>query len=84
MRAISQKGKGGHGRLNFYRLMRKNLVEDRKFRAYFEGETKVLPKFFSDIIQKDLDIWWQWLPKGAIQHDANAYLHKSTVKKVLT
>ena len=84
MRAVSQKGKGGHGRLKFYRLMRKNLVEDRKFRAYFEGETKVLPKFFSDIIQKDLDIWWQWLPKGAIQHDANAYLHKSTVKKVLT
>ena len=82
MRAISQKGKGGHGRLKFYKLVRKNLVEDRNFRAYFEGETKVLPKFFSDIIQKDLGRWLQWLPQGAIEHDPNAYLHKSAQKIV--
>jgi len=83
MRAISQKGKGGHGRLKFYRLMRKNLIEDRNFRDYFEGGTNVLPKFFSDIIQKDLGSWWRWLPKGAMKHDANAYLQKSQKQKVL-
>ena len=82
MRAVSQKGKGGHGRLKFYRLVRKNLVEDRNFRAYFEGETNVLPKFYSDIIQKDLGIWWQWLPQSAIEHDPNAYLNKSAQKIV--
>lgn len=82
MRAISQKGKGGHGRLKFYRLVRKNLVEDRQFRNYFEGETKQLPAFFSNIIKKDLGIWCQWLPQGAMEHDANAYLHKHSAKLV--
>jgi hypothetical protein len=62
--------------------VRKNLVEDRNFRAYFEGETNVLPKFYSDIIQKDLGIWWQWLPQSAIEHDPNAYLNKSAQKIV--
>ena len=84
MRAITQKGKGGHGRLKFYKLMRQNLIEDRNFRDYFEGETTQLPRFFSDIIKKDLGIWWQWLPEGAVEHDANAYLHKSLKKEVLT
>ena len=81
MRAISQKGKGGHGRLKFYKLVRKNLVEDRNFRAYFEGETMQLPAFYTNIIKQGLGVWWQWLPKGALEHDANAYLHKSSPKR---
>jgi hypothetical protein len=77
MRAISNEG---HGRLRFYRQVRKNLATDRHFRNYFEGETTQLPAFYSDIIKKDLGVWWQWLPKGAVEHDANAYLHKSSPK----
>ena len=83
MRAISQKGKGGHGRLKFYKLVRQNLIDDRNFRDYFEGESTQLPRFFSDIIKKDLGIWWQWLPAGAVEHDANAYLHKSHKQEVM-
>ncbi len=77
MRAISNEG---HGRLKFYRQVRRNLAEDRNFRAYFEGETKQLPAFYTNNIKKTLGIWWQWLPQGAIEHDANAYLHKSSPK----
>jgi len=79
MRAISSEG---HGRIRFYKQIRKNLVEDRSFRNYFEGETKQLPAFYTNIIKKGLGIWWQWLPAGAIEHDQNAYLHKSTKKLV--
>jgi hypothetical protein len=78
----SQKGKEGHRRLKFYQLVRKNLVEDRNFRAYLEGETKQLPVFFSNIIKKDLGIWWQWLRQGTMEHDANAYMHKSSSNPV--
>jgi len=76
MRAISAEGAG---RINFYRKVRRNLVEDRTFRQYFEGESTELPGFYKRIIEKDLGIWSPWLPKGAIDHDANAYLHKSPV-----
>jgi len=79
MRAISNEG---HGRLKFYRKVRKNLAEDRSFRDYFEKETTQLPSFYLDIIKQGLGVWWQWLPKGAIEHDANAYLHKSIPKVV--
>ncbi len=77
MRAISNEG---HGRLRFYRQVRKNLATDRHFRNYFEGETTQLPEFYSNIIKKGLGVWWEWLPQGAIEHDANAYLHKSSPK----
>jgi hypothetical protein len=75
MRAISSEGQG---RIRFYRMIRKQLKTDRAFRAYFEGETTQLPPFYGNIIEKDLGIWFQWLPKGALHHDQNAYLHKST------
>jgi hypothetical protein len=74
MRAISSEG---YGRIRFFKMIRKNLVEDRSFRGYFEGETTQLPRFYSNIIQKELGIWWQWLPDGALEHDQNAYLHKN-------
>ncbi|HEX5552563.1 MAG TPA: radical SAM protein, partial [Chitinophagaceae bacterium] len=74
MRAISSEG---YGRLRFYRKVRKNLIEDRTFRSFFEGETNQLPEFYKNIVQKDLGIWWKWLPDGALQHDPNAYLHKT-------
>ena len=74
MRAISSEG---YGRLNFYRNVRKMLVQDMSFRQYFEGESKQLPAFYKSIIEKDLGAWLPWLPKGAIEHNPNAYLHKT-------
>ena len=74
MRAISSEG---YGRIRFFKLVRKLLVTDRAFRSYFEGETNQLPLFYKDIIQKDLGPWWHWLPEGALNHDTNAYMHKS-------
>jgi hypothetical protein len=74
MRAISAEG---HGRINFYRKVRKMLVEDRSFREYFEGESTQLPDFYRQIIDKDLGSWGEWLPEGAIEHNSNAYLNKS-------
>lgn len=77
MRAVSSEG---YGRIKFFKKVRKNLVEDYSFRAYFEGETRQLPEFYKNIIQKDLGVWWEWLPKEALDHDENAYLHKTADK----
>ena len=74
MRAISNEG---YGRIRFYKMVRKNLQEDRSFRAYFEGETTQLPLFYTNIIKKDLGIWLKWLPEGALEHDQNAYMRKT-------
>lgn len=73
MRAISSEG---WGRLQFYRCIRRHLANDRNFRKYFEGESQQLPKFYLNIIRKDLGAWWQWLPQTALSHDMNAYLHR--------
>jgi hypothetical protein len=76
MRAISSEG---WGRLKFYRLIRKNL-EEKNFRAYFEGESRRLPDLYTNIIKQSLGKWWEWLPKEAIEHDPNAYLNKHLKK----
>ena len=75
MRAISSEG---WGRLKFYRQVRQNLIQDRNFRKYFEGETQQLPAFYYNIIKADLGVWWQWLPATALSHNAYAYLQKSS------
>jgi hypothetical protein len=77
MRAISSEG---YGRIRFFKQVRKKLVEDASFRNYFEGESTELPSFYTDIIRKDLGMWWSWLPKEALEHNAYAYLQKSTGK----
>ncbi|HUX83674.1 MAG TPA: hypothetical protein VMV20_00445, partial [Chitinophagaceae bacterium] len=74
MRAVSSEG---WGRIRFYRKVRENLVQDRNFRKFFEGESKVLPDFYSNIIKKDLGNWWPWLPQTALLHNPNAYLDKT-------
>jgi hypothetical protein len=74
MRAISNEG---HGRLRFYKLVRKNLKEDKSFHAYFEGKDQTLPQFYKRIIEMDLGKWLKWLPSNALQHDQNAYLRKN-------
>src|SRR3954454_6936696 len=69
MRAISSEG---WGRLKFYQQVRKNLIEDKNFREYFEGESTKLPDFYTNIIKNSLGKWWDWLPQGAIEHEPNA------------
>jgi hypothetical protein len=80
MRAISSEG---YGRIKFYRKVRENLIHDRSFRAYFEGETDELPDFYINIIKRDLGPWYEWLPEGAIRHNPNAYLDKQVDTRVV-
>ena len=79
MRAISSEG---YGRIRFFKKVREKLTHDRAFRQYFEGETKRLPVFYQNIIEKDLGIWWEWLPQGAIEHNPNMYLQKKSKKAI--
>ncbi len=78
MRAVSSEG---YGRIRFFKKVREQLKEDSSFRSYFEGESTELPDFYIQKVKKDLGIWWEWLPKGALHHDQNAYLHKQAGKK---
>jgi hypothetical protein len=80
MRAISSEG---YGRIRFFRKVREQLIEDRAFRSYFEGESTELPAFYTDRVKKDLGSWYEWLPKGAMFHNPNAYLHKNMEKKAV-
>ena len=71
LRAISTEG---FGRLRYYSEIRKRLDCDRQFRPYFEQETNVLPRFYVELVRQELGPLWDWLPKGSLDHDANAYL----------
>jgi hypothetical protein len=71
VRATSSEG---FGRIRYFTEVRRLLEEDRKFRAYYEQETDVLPEFFVNRVQHDLGTLWQYLPDGALMHDAHAYL----------
>jgi hypothetical protein len=80
VRAISSEG---FGRIRYYGEVKRQLIEDRMFRGYFEGEHTHIPKFFLNRMQRDLGPLWEWLPKGAIVHDPKAYL-KATANASLT
>jgi radical SAM superfamily enzyme YgiQ (UPF0313 family) len=71
VRAVSSEG---HGRIRYYREVRRRLDEDVHFRRYFEQETAELPGFFIERMRRDLADLWSWLPPEAIHHDAYAYL----------
>jgi len=81
MRAVSSEG---YGRIRFFKKIRQQLIQNRAFRQYFEGETYELPAFYRNIIKKDLGIWWQWLPPGALEHNPNAYLQKKSEKELVS
>jgi hypothetical protein len=71
LRAVSSSG---FGRIRYYEEVRHRLDIDRQFRRFYEQETRELPQFYVDRIRKELGLLWQWLPKGALCHDPNAYL----------
>ena len=69
--------------LGYFRKVLKNLKQDKAFRAYFEGETTILPEFYINMIRKDLGPMLEWLPEGAMYHDQNAYLKKQEARQPL-
>lgn len=71
VRAVSSEG---FGRIKYHGEIRRRLDTDPDFRRYFEQETTKLPSFYMDLARRDLGSLWEWLPKGAMDHDPNAYL----------
>jgi hypothetical protein len=71
VRAVSSEG---FGRIRHDTTVRRLLDRDTTVRSYFEGETQVLPEFYTDMVRKDLGHWWHSLPEGSLRHDPNAYL----------
>ena len=64
---------GGFGRLGYHKDVRRRLDKDPPFLPYFEQETTEIPRFYLDLVRKDLGLLWEWLPEGALDHDPNAY-----------
>lgn len=77
VRAVSTEG---FGRLRYHQEIRRRLDVDGEFAPFFEQETTKLPRFYQEMIRKDLGPLWNWLPSGALRHDPNAYL-KAQLKK---
>ncbi|MGE5806417.1 MAG: radical SAM protein [Ignavibacteria bacterium] len=73
VRAISEEG---FGRVAYNKEILVHLKSDKKFRDYFEQKTNELPDFYLNMIKKELDPLWEWLPEGAVFHDQNAYFKK--------
>jgi hypothetical protein len=73
IRGVSSEG---FGRIRYYTKIRGLLDSDRSVRAFFEGETRVVPAFYRERVRNDLGAWWQFLPEDALDHDPQAYLGK--------
>ena len=63
------------GRPKYQAAMARRLRDDPSVRAYFEGETTAMPDFFRARVRKDLGVYWDALPPGALEHDPYAYLN---------
>lgn len=64
-------------RLGYHKKMRRWMDEPR-FRSFFEGETREVPAELTDQIRAHLGPLWEWLPKEALKHDPQAFLHSGT------
>ncbi|HWW96005.1 MAG TPA: radical SAM protein [Vicinamibacteria bacterium] len=71
VRAVSEEG---FGRIRHDTTVRRLLDHDTSVRCFFEGESEVLPTFYTERVRKDLGHWWDALPEGSLRHDPNAYL----------
>jgi hypothetical protein len=74
----------GFGRIKYQTEMRRRLDTDHELRAFFERETDEIPAFYRDRIRQDLGPLYQYLPEGAMVHDANAYLNSQPAPEQLT
>jgi len=70
VRAMSAEG---FGRIRHHKEIRRRLDEDPEFLPFFNQESTVVPRFYRELVRKDLGDLWEWLPDGAIDHDPNAY-----------
>jgi hypothetical protein len=70
-RALSSEGSG---RIRYDARIRRLLETNTPLRRFFEGETAVLPPFYTEQVRNDLGPLWKFLPEGALSHDPNAYL----------
>ncbi len=77
VRAVSSEG---FGRIRYHTAIRRLLDTDSSVRGFLEGETQELPEFYAARIRDELGSLYQFLPPGALMHDANAYLHTSAVE----
>jgi hypothetical protein len=75
VRAVSSEG---WGRIRYHTMLRGLLDTDRPLRAFFEGETDVVPEFYVARVRNDLGPLYDYLPPGGLTHDPNAYLTAST------
>jgi hypothetical protein len=73
VRAVSSEG---FGRIKYNTEIFRRLTTDVHCRSFFEQEATTLPKFYEDLVRKDLGLLWSWLPPGALHHDPNAYLNE--------
>src|SRR5262249_30865989 len=71
VRAASSEGSG---RIRHDTTVRKMLDTDASMRRFFDGETQVVPSFYSGRVRRALGALWEWLPEGGIDHDPNAFL----------
>jgi hypothetical protein len=71
LRALSSEGKG---RIRYDSAVRRLLDSDTPLRRFFDGETTVVPSFYTDQVRSDLGPLWSSLPEGALSHDQNAFL----------
>jgi hypothetical protein len=71
VRAVSSEG---FGRIKYHTELRRLLVEDPDVRAYWEGDTEEIPQYYVEWIKRDLGPFWDWLPEGALYHNAYAFL----------
>ncbi|WP_225421287.1 hypothetical protein [Sphingomonas parva] len=61
------------GRPKYQAGMARRLREEPDLLAFLNGETRVLPAFFTGRIRKDLGTFWDALPPNSLDHDQNAY-----------
>ena len=71
VRAVSAEG---IGRLKYHREIRKRLDTDPQFMPFFEQQTANLPRFYANLIRKNLGPLWPWLPKWGLFHDPHCWL----------
>ncbi len=77
MNAVRAVSSEGFGRIKYHSMLRDRLETDKPLRAFFERETETIPQFYGDRVREELGSFWEHLPRGALEHDQNAYLKKS-------
>jgi hypothetical protein len=74
MNSIRGVSSEGFGRIRYHSEIRRRLDEDLELRRFFEQESNEIPQFYVNRVKTELGPLWQWLPKGALNHDPHAYL----------